>query len=56
MRKKPSECWKTASTGKDPIKDVIKVMTLEEKAKLVAGNGFRIPGAALQGPVIIKYG
>ena len=38
--------------GKASIKDIIKAMTLEEKAKLVTGNGFRMPGAPPQGPVI----
>jgi beta-glucosidase len=31
--------------GKGPVKDVIKAMTLEEKAKLVVGMGFKMPGA-----------
>jgi beta-glucosidase len=30
--------------GKDPIEDVIKAMTLEEKASLVVGKGFSLPG------------
>ncbi|MGZ3750301.1 MAG: glycoside hydrolase family 3 N-terminal domain-containing protein, partial [Mucilaginibacter sp.] len=30
--------------GKNSIKEVIKAMTLEEKAKLVVGRGFRMPG------------
>src|SRR5438105_10891860 len=38
--------------GKEPIKQVIAAMTLEEKAKLVVGNGFRMPGARPQGPTI----
>ena len=33
--------------GKDPIADVIKAMTLEEKAKLVVGKGLSIPGISL---------
>ena len=33
--------------GKDPIPDVIKAMTLEEKAKLVVGKGLSIPGISL---------
>lgn len=37
--------------GKDPIPAVIKAMTLEEKAKLVVGNGFRMPRAN-NGPVV----
>src|SRR6516225_9167506 len=36
--------------GKSAIKDVIGAMTLEEKAKLVVGNGFNMPGAG--GPTI----
>jgi beta-glucosidase len=35
--------------GKDPIAAVIKAMTLEEKAKLVAGKGLAIPGISLGG-------
>jgi len=38
--------------GKNSIKEVIAAMTLEEKAKLVAGNGFKLPGMKPQGPVI----
>ncbi|MEP7141400.1 MAG: glycoside hydrolase family 3 C-terminal domain-containing protein [Ferruginibacter sp.] len=38
--------------GKSTLKQVIAAMTLEEKAKFVVGNGFRMPGAAPQGPVI----
>lgn len=38
--------------GKNSINEVIAAMTLEEKAHLVVGNGFRMPGAAPQGPVI----
>ena len=38
---------KTPQLGKDPIPDVIKAMTLEEKAKLVVGKGFSIPGISL---------
>lgn len=30
--------------GKAPVKEVIKAMTLEEKAKLVVGMGFKMPG------------
>ena len=30
--------------GKDPIPAIIKAMTLEEKAKFVAGNGMHFPG------------
>src|SRR5215467_13724319 len=38
--------------GKNPNKEVIAAMTLEEKAKLVVGNGFRMPGTRPQGPTI----
>ena len=38
--------------GKNSNKDVIAAMTLEEKAKLVVGNGFRMPGHKPQGPTI----
>jgi beta-glucosidase len=31
--------------GKDPIPQVVKAMTLEEKVKLVVGAGFAMPGA-----------
>src|ERR1700743_1919703 len=30
--------------GKDPIKEIIKKMTLEEKVKIVVGKGFSLPG------------
>jgi beta-glucosidase len=30
--------------GKNAVKDVVKAMTLEEKAKLVVGMGFKMPG------------
>lgn len=30
--------------GKSPVKEVVKAMTLEEKAKLVVGMGFKMPG------------
>ncbi len=38
--------------GKNTVKEVISAMTLEEKAKLVVGNGFKLPGMKPQGPVI----
>jgi beta-glucosidase len=30
--------------GKDPIKEIVKKMTLEEKVKVVVGKGFSVPG------------
>ena len=38
--------------GKNSIKEVIAAMTLDEKAHLVVGNGFRMPGTTPSGPVI----
>jgi len=38
---------KAPQLGKDPIADVIKAMTLEEKAKMVVGKGFSVPGISL---------
>ncbi|HXB43895.1 MAG TPA: beta-glucosidase [Puia sp.] len=38
--------------GKNSIKEVISQMTLEEKSKLLVGNGFKMPGRKPQGPVI----
>ncbi len=40
------------STISMKAKDIVSKMTLEEKAKLVVGNGFKLPGAAPQGPTI----
>src|SRR5690349_12416551 len=34
----------TPQLGQNSIQDVIKAMTLEEKAKLVVGKGFSLPG------------
>ena len=39
---------KAPQLGKDPIADIIKSMTLEEKAKLVTGKGLSIPGVSMQ--------
>lgn len=36
---------KLPQLGKSPIPDIIKAMTLEEKVKLVVGNGMKFPGA-----------
>src|ERR1700749_1445693 len=30
--------------GKDPVADIVKKMTLEEKARVVIGKGFSMPG------------
>ena len=30
--------------GKDPVKEIVKKMTVEEKAKVVVGKGFSVPG------------
>jgi beta-glucosidase len=35
---------KVPQFGKDPVKDIIKSMTLEEKVKIVVGKGFSLPG------------
>lgn len=35
---------KVPQFGKDPIKDIIKSMTLEEKLRVVVGKGYLIPG------------
>jgi beta-glucosidase len=40
----------TPQLGKNSVKEVVAAMTLEEKAKLVVGNGFNMPGAG--GPTI----
>ena len=36
----------TPQLGKDPVKQVIAAMTLDEKVKLVVGMGFKMPGMA----------
>ena len=33
--------------GKDPIPAIVKAMTLEEKAKVVVGKGFSVPGMSM---------
>ncbi|HEY4325016.1 MAG TPA: glycoside hydrolase family 3 C-terminal domain-containing protein [Mucilaginibacter sp.] len=35
---------KLPQLGKDPIKEIIKKMTLEDKVKIVVGKGFSVPG------------
>jgi beta-glucosidase len=42
----------TPQLGKGPIKEVIKAMTLEEKAKLVVGRGFNLPGVNTGAPTV----
>ena len=39
-----AQTQKAPQLGKSPLKEVIAAMTLEEKAKLVVGSGFRMPG------------
>lgn len=38
--------------GKNTVKEVVAAMTLDEKVKLVIGNGFKMPGVKPQGPVV----
>jgi beta-glucosidase len=40
--------------GKNAIKEVIAAMTLEEKAKLLVGNGFKMPGMNPPGGPVIS--
>jgi beta-glucosidase len=47
-----AQTQKAPQLGKSPLKDVIAAMTLEEKAKMVVGNGFRMPGNNAQGPTV----
>lgn len=42
--------------GKNSVKEVIKAMTLEEKAKLVVGMGFKMPGMPPPTPKQMKEG
>ncbi len=42
--------------GKSPVKEVIKAMTLEEKARLVVGMGFKMPGMPPPTPKQMKEG
>src|SRR5579872_6978612 len=42
--------------GKVPVKDIIKAMNLEEKAKLVVGMGFKMPGMPKPSPKQMKEG
>ncbi|MDB5024133.1 MAG: beta-glucosidase [Mucilaginibacter sp.] len=42
--------------GKSPVKEVIKAMTLDEKAKLVVGMGFKMPGMPPPTPKQMKEG
>ena len=43
----------TPQLGKNSIKEVIAAMTLEEKAKLLVGNGFKMPGQNPPGGPVI---
>ena len=42
----------TPQLGKNSVKEVVAAMTLEEKVKLVVGNGFKIPGMKTDAPNI----
>ncbi|MDB5136868.1 MAG: beta-glucosidase, partial [Mucilaginibacter sp.] len=42
--------------GKNSVKEVVKAMTLEEKAKLVVGMGFKMPGMPPPTPKQMKEG
>ena len=35
--------------GKSPISDVVKAMTLDEKANILVGQGMYVPGMAMPG-------
>src|ERR1700678_4328700 len=35
---------KTPQLGHDPVADIVKQMTLEEKVRVVVGKGFSVPG------------
>jgi beta-glucosidase len=35
--------------GKDPIKEIVKKMSLEDKVKVVVGKGFSVPGLNMPG-------
>ncbi len=39
--------------GKSPLSEVIAAMTLEEKARIVVGNGFHMPGSRPQGGPVV---
>lgn len=43
---------KLPQLGKSPVREVVKAMTTEEKAKLLVGMGFNIniPGASMMDP------
>lgn len=43
----------TPRLGKNSIKEIIAAMTLEEKAKLVVGNGFHMPGMKPPGGPVV---
>lgn len=54
QKKKPAAA--APQLGKSALKDVIKAMTLEEKAKLVVGMGFKMPGMPPPTPKQLKDG
>lgn len=39
--------------GKSPVKEIVAAMTLEEKAKLLTGNGFKMPGMKPPGGPVV---
>ncbi|MHB1921915.1 MAG: glycoside hydrolase family 3 N-terminal domain-containing protein [Chitinophagaceae bacterium] len=43
---------KLPQLGKSPVADVVKAMTLEEKASLVVGNGMYMPGVYVPGMLL----
>ena len=47
-------CWHVSAQSTDAARarEIVGKMTLEQKAELVVGNGFHMPGAKPQGPVI----
>ena len=44
----------TPQLGKNSIKEIIAAMTLEEKVKLLVGNGFKLPGMTPPGGPVCR--